>query len=195
MEATVLKHKTKTGYHGMVMSGILHRTGTGVTPQLFPEYADKEWIQKSIKYAGAEVLSDYEIQKVVVNFIEPLVLKKGESIKYLDYQIKNSENNDGLVLSKPNGDLWETHLGNFGIGTKENVDVCKKYALLHFMLARPIHFARIIAGRANGHGIYLEYNILENVCKKESIPLPVEAGHSTDGNKSILFNGKHLFKE
>ena len=60
------------GYHGMVMHSTLFRTGTKVVPQLFPEYADKDWLQKSIKdyntpYVNS--LDEFDIVQVTVSTI------------------------------------------------------------------------------------------------------------------------------
>ncbi len=67
--ATVLKHKTLEGFHGMIRQNILYRTGPGLVPDLFPEYADRLWLLKSIKgYNSPHVtsLDEFEVVKVVV---------------------------------------------------------------------------------------------------------------------------------
>lgn len=112
--------------------------------------------------------------------------------KFLDYTIKNSLNNDGLVLSKEGGKSYETHLGNFGVGTKENIDLCKQYATLHFMVARPEHFATIVTRKMkkSDSGTYHEYFTFKRVCEKEGVKIPSEITSSDDLNLMIFFNGK-----
>lgn len=123
-----------------------------------------------------------------------IILPKGKSIQFLDYTIKNSSNNDGLVLSKPGGQLYECHLGNYGEGTKENIDSCKKDALLHFMVARPSEFAVTIVrklGKSNS-GTYQEFYKLQSVLKKENIEMPPEIHCGYDANCMIYFNNQPL---
>jgi len=123
------------------------------------------------------------------------ILQKGEQIHFMDYTIKNSLNNDGLVLSKENNDMdYESHLGNYGEGTKENIDFCKKDALLHFMVARPADFAITVVRklRKMNSGTFHEYFILENVCKRENIELPLEVSCGDGENSMIYFNNEPL---
>jgi len=123
------------------------------------------------------------------------ILQKGESIEFLDYTIQNSKNDDGLVLFKRNGHLHECHLGNFGVGTEiANINLCKKYALYHFMLARPSAFASIIASKLHrkGSGLYGEYITLEVVLRKEGIPMPAEITTGDGINTLIHFNGEPI---
>jgi hypothetical protein len=125
---------------------------------------------------------------------EQVILPKGQSIKFLDYVIQNSLNNDGLVLSKNNGKLYETHLGNYGTGTQENIDTCKRYAILYFMAARPRTFATTMVRKAikpNG-GTYHEYFLLKQCCKDEDIELPDEIEAGNGMNCMIYFKGKPL---
>jgi len=129
-----------------------------------------------------------------------IVLSKGESIKFLDYTIKNSLNNDGLVLfkdSKDGGKLHECHLGNYGIGTQENIDFCKKDAILHFMIARPDVFAETLVRKMRklNSGSMHEFYALKEACFKESIELPKEITASNDMNAMILFKGQSLAEE
>ena len=117
-----------------------------------------------------------------------LEIQKGDSIQFLDYTIKNSANNDGLVLFKDNGKLHETHLGNYGEGTKENVDSCKEYALLHFMIARPQHFSKNVVARMMGRrGLHHEWFTFKKVCDNEGITIPKEIQKSEDTNFIITF--------
>ena len=119
-----------------------------------------------------------------------LALQKGQKIKFLDYTITNSPNNDGLVLSKEGVSDYECHLGNYGAGTEENLTKCKRYALVYFMLARPHHFASNTASRLNGKskGLFMEFHTLKQVCEKEGIELPVEVT-GDHMNSTICFNG------
>jgi hypothetical protein len=121
-----------------------------------------------------------------------IILKKGASIKYLGYTIKNSLNNDGIVLSKENGSSYEYHLGNYGEGTKENIDFCKKDALIYFMLARPEHFANTLCRKIRkiNSGTYREYYLLKSVLEKEGFVMPKEITAGDGRNSMIYFNGK-----
>jgi len=117
-------------------------------------------------------------------------LEKGQSIQFLDYTIQNCLNNDGLVLLKHKP---YDHLGNFGTGTPQNVDTCKRYAILNFMIARPEIFAQSIVNKLNrvNSGTMHEYFLLRDALKKENIPMPEEI---TAGGDSLMiyFNGKPL---
>jgi len=125
-----------------------------------------------------------------------LVLQKGESIKFLDYTIFNCENNDGLVLMKKGKKAkgYECHLGNYGTGTKENIDFCKRDAVLHFMLARPEEFANSLVNklREKNSGTMHEYYLFTGACKKEKIELPAEITCGDSMNCMIYFNNKPL---
>lgn len=129
-----------------------------------------------------------------------IVLQKGESIKFLDYTIKNSSNDDGLVLMKNKGKLYETHLGNYGTGTQENIDSCKLYALLYYMIARPETFATTLSykiRRPDG-GTMHEYYLLKSSLKEAGIEMPKEITCGDGMNAMIYFNGKplsHKWKE
>ena len=128
--------------------------------------------------------------------MKTLALQKGESIKFLDYVIKNSQNNDGLVLMKEKEERfgYESHLGNYGEGTQENVDSCKKYAVLYFMLARPEIFATTVVNKIirSGSGTMSEFYKIKDVCKNESIDLPSEISCGGGLNSMIYFKGKPL---
>jgi len=123
-----------------------------------------------------------------------IVLQKGDSIKFLDYVIKNSLNNDGLVLCKEGTSDYQCHLGNYGEGTQENIDYCKRHALIHFMLARPGKFAKTIVNkltRANS-GTYHEYFLLKNCLIEEGIEIPKEITCGDGINCMIYFNNKPI---
>lgn len=122
-----------------------------------------------------------------------LVLEKGESIFFLDYKIQNSRNNDGLVLSKA-GKSYECHLGNYGEGTKENIDFCKKDALIYFMLARPEIFATTLMRkiRTLNSGTYHEFFLLKRAIEKEKLEMPKEITCGDGMNNMIYFNNNPL---
>lgn len=109
-----------------------------------------------------------------------LFLEKGESINFLDYTIKNSSNDDGIVLMKSGSKamFYECHLGNYGEGTEENVDSCKRYAILYFMTARPELFATTIVNKMTrlNSGTASEYYLFKSTCDKEGIEMPSEIG-------------------
>ena len=134
--------------------------------------------------------------------MEKLQLQKGDSIEFLGYTIRNSGNNDGIILSKSKDyKLYETHLGNYGTGIKQNVDNAKQAALIHFMLARPETFAtliihKIMSGSKSGcvHEWYILRDCLlrENIYKTEA-DFPAEIAEPGDGiNCLIYFRGLPL---
>lgn len=128
-----------------------------------------------------------------------IVLPKGKSIKFLDYTIANSPNNDGLVLMKKGNKAkgYECHLGNYGEGTQENIDVCKKYAILHFMVARPDVFASTIVNKARrvNSGTMHEYFLLKKCLEKEKIEMPKEITAGDESNFMIYFKNEPLSAE
>jgi len=127
--------------------------------------------------------------------MKTLTLQKGESIKFLDYTITNSLNNDGLVLLKEYGKPYESHLGNYGEATEENIDYCKKDAIIHFMIARPETFATTLVRkvRDNNSGSMHEYFALKNACKKEGIKFPEEITAGDSFNFMIWYKDKPMF--
>lgn len=149
-------------------------------------------VMNCVKKGGLFIADIWWKNETEKNFtaINNLALQKGQEIKFLDYTIKNSHNNDGLVLFKEGDSLYENHLGNYGAGTEENITRCKKYAIHYFMLARPQHFASNLAIRLNtGAGLYREFSTFKQVCEKEGIEMPVEiTGEDISG--IICFNGR-----
>jgi len=125
---------------------------------------------------------------------ENVILQKGKSIKFLGYTIRNSSNNDGLVLFNDNSKDYETHLGNYGTGTKENIDFCKKNALLFFMVARPSIFSHSVVNkvRQGDSGTTHEFFLLKDACEKDGIELPSEITSGDGSNCMIYFNGEPL---
>lgn len=127
-----------------------------------------------------------------------IVLQKGESINFLDYTIMNSRNNDGLILMKNNSHNpslynYEHHLGNYGEGTQENLDFCKKNAILFFMIARPQIFAHCITNKINrSGGCWGEYLTFRSVLEIENIEMPSEITCGDGINAMIYFNNKPL---
>ena len=121
--------------------------------------------------------------------MKELQLKKGQSTNFLTYTIKNSENNDGLVLISSKG----VHHGNYGIGTEENVMSAKKDALFYFMLDNKVFFDDSIIAYLNGRGgTYLEFFKLQRVLALLDIPLPPEITSGAANNNLIFFNNKPL---
>lgn len=126
-----------------------------------------------------------------------LFLEKGSAISFLDYTIKNCTNSDGLVLQKDKDrpqERYECHLGNFGTGTEENVNTCKRYAIVHFMIARPDIFAGIIINKVmrKNSGCMYEFYAFRNACKAEGFDMPVEITAGDGINQMIYFKGKPL---
>lgn len=110
------------------------------------------------------------------------------TVIFLDYAIVNSGNSDGWVITKPTGDLWECHLGNF-----DNLDKAKLWAVRYFMISRASIFAHGIARRMGGlSGTYHEWFLFEQVVKKAGLIMPEEL-HAGDGsNFMIYFKGKKV---
>lgn len=123
-----------------------------------------------------------------------IILQKGETIKFLDYFIVNSLNEDGLVLLKNGGQPYESHLGNYGDGTQENIDACKKDAILYFMAARPHIFATTLIRKARTmrSGTYHEYYLFAGSLQKEEIAIPSEITCGDGSNCIIYFNNQPL---
>lgn len=125
-----------------------------------------------------------------------IILPKGQSIKFLDYTIKNSSNNDGLVLFKENGQFYELHLGNYGIGDEKSLDNAKQAAICHFILARPQVFASsIMAKIMNGGsttGTHHEYYKLLSTLKNENIDIPEELTPYDNSNLFIGYKNQPL---
>lgn len=72
MIAKVLKHKTLEGYHGMILHGVLYRTGDGIVPHLFPKFCDDDWIRERIKSVNkpyVDSLDDFHLVDVEIREI------------------------------------------------------------------------------------------------------------------------------
>lgn len=67
IKATVLKHKTLKGVHGMIHEGMLLPSGSGLVPQLYPEYADKKWLTRALEFPIG--LGDYDVINVNVSYL------------------------------------------------------------------------------------------------------------------------------
>lgn len=69
IKAKILVHKTKEGFTGMVLGGILYRVGPGLVPQLFQDDATLEWINRSVhgwSYPDFETIDCFELKDVTV---------------------------------------------------------------------------------------------------------------------------------
>lgn len=120
-------------------------------------------------------------------------LQKGESIQFLDYTIKNSLNNDGIVLFKRGTKAkgYETHLGNYG--TDGNPDSAKRAAIFYFMIARPETFSSTIYYRMMGRGgQYHEFFKFKKAVEVEGIELPEEITPGNGMNAQIYFNNHKI---
>lgn len=102
-------------------------------------------------------------------------------IKFLDYEIVNSGNSDGWVITKPTGKLWECNLGNY-----DDLVSAKKDAFIHFMEARPEEFHSCIVHRLHGTKTCHEWYKLVKVLKKEKIAMPLELKCSKDPFSSTI---------
>lgn len=121
-----------------------------------------------------------------------MFLEKGNTINFLNYTIKNCLNDDGMVLYKEDGKLYETHLGNYGEGSESNVNYAKKDAIRYFMVVRPHIFATHVVRIMRGGGTYHEFYKFKQVCEQEGIELPEEISCGDGMNCMLYFNGEEL---
>lgn len=127
--------------------------------------------------------------KINIEGVKEFELENGRVVvKFLDYQIVNSGNGDGWVLTKKLevAKFYETHLGNFS-----NIISAKEDAIRQFMIARPQNFSAHLAHmlRSNcKHGAYMNYYMFKEVVEKLNMVLPdeIECGD----NLELIFNGK-----
>ena len=70
---------------------------------------------------------------------------KRDIVHFLDYEIVNSGNGDGFVITKPKGKIHECNLGNYS-----TLESAKRDCVTHFMIARPEYFAAQILHRTKG---------------------------------------------
>lgn len=126
---------------------------------------------------------------------------KGDKHIFLDYEIIECTNSDGVVLKKTNaGSTYECHLGNYGpCDTAENsaksVKNAKISACLYFMIARPHLFAKQIFYRINrgfDSGTQHEYFKFKDAVEKEGLTMPPEITAGDGINLLIRFDGKPL---
>jgi len=72
MKAKILKMKNEKGFHGMILSGTLFRTGPEIVPQLFPFDWKRSDIQKSIRHIDipfVNSLDDFDLVNVEIKEI------------------------------------------------------------------------------------------------------------------------------
>lgn len=113
----------------------------------------------------------------------PWVKPIKQVVKVLDYEITNTGNGDGWVLSKPDGELWECHLGNF-----ESAEHATKWAIYSYMIARPSIFHAIIRNKAMGfEGCFHEYSTLLKQVKQDGLQMPSCIMLPEDSNRMIKF--------
>lgn len=103
-----------------------------------------------------------------------------KSVAFLDYVIVVSDDNSDFVLTKPNSNSYEIHLGNYSSLSK-----AKEAALDYFFISRPEFFASHVYQRLHGSELYCEWFAFKKVCEKESITIPFEICQSVDGNFSV----------
>lgn len=109
-------------------------------------------------------------------------------VKFLDYEIVNTNNGDGWILLKPSVlTNYECHLGNYS-----NVESAKKYAIHFFMIARPEKFSAQIAARMNQTYIYMDYFTFIRALKDEDINIPEGVTDSNDSNFILTWNGEKI---
>lgn len=110
-----------------------------------------------------------------------------QNVKFLDYEIVNSGNGDGWVITKPSGKPYECHLGNFN-----ELETAKRYCVLNFMSARPADFSAQIIARMTGSFIYHDGFKFKRVVGDENIEMPKEIGVSEDANCILTFKGEKI---
>lgn len=105
-------------------------------------------------------------------------------VKFLDYEIRNSGNQDRWVLLKPDCSpmSYETHLGNY-----DTAHDAMKAAITHFMIARPNDFSAQIYHRTIGTKTCHEWFKFCDVCEREDIKIPIEIQKSHGQNCTIEF--------
>jgi len=118
--------------------------------------------------------------------------EKGDEITYLDYRIKYCTNGDGIVLFKHH-ETWgvkdyEMHLGNF-----KDLVSAKRYAVIHYMIARPERFATHVAHYITGTGTTHEYDALTISFTVDGIVTPDDITLFDPVNRLIAVCGESLF--
>ena len=108
------------------------------------------------------------------------------TVSFLGYEIHNSGNSDGWVLSKPDTHDWRCHMGNYS-----SITSAKEWAVRFFMIERPQHFAHQIAFRMIGTQAYHDFYKFTSVLQEEGIEIPEEIG-CTDMNFTLTFRGKKV---
>ena len=69
-KAKVLQFIPDPNDHGMIKNGILYKSGAGLEPQLFPEYATKEWLEKSINLCHSVTLDMFKLVNVEIKYLK-----------------------------------------------------------------------------------------------------------------------------
>ena len=155
-----------------ILKNILEIIEEGMTFTVYQSTKDRLW--KFIEFSGDEIVvetPDGEIVTKPVGFLKNIFL----DVEFLDYNIVNSGNSDGWVItkksSKPNYKGYECNLGNF-----RELESAKEYCVRFFMIARPETFSHTICNKMVRHesGTYHEWYLLKGCLEKENIPMPKE---------------------
>lgn len=121
-------------------------------------------------------------------------MKKGEEIQFLDYTIRNCENNDGIILYKENVEIFSPNEYEYHLGNYNTLEAAQQAAVIHFMIARPNHFATTILYRCmSGAGQYHEYFLFEGIVKRCKLKMPKEITLGNGLNFQIYLNDKPLY--
>ena len=106
-------------------------------------------------------------------------MKKGETLNYLGYTIKNALNNDGIILINPTGN----HCGFFG----NNLNLAKKYAFLNYMMDKPRLRSTLVSrlSKSDGGGHYGDYSLLMSCLKSDGLEKPDDVHMTSDMNRMI----------
>jgi len=136
----------------------------------------------------------FEIGEGLPKEEDSILLDFGESIKFLDYIIKSTHK--GLMLFKNSGEIYESNLGYFGErATFKNIELCKQYAIIYFIVARPHIFANSIVRKVLGNtcnGMENEFFVFQKTLKAEGIPMPEEITYSEEENFVLRYKNTFI---
>jgi len=171
------------------LKNILEILEEGMTFTFYETTRERLW--KFIEFCGEDIVvenPDGEIVSKPIDFLKVINL----DVQFLDYNIVNSGNSDGWVITKryqPNYKMYECNLGNF-----TELEDAKEYCVRYFMIARPETFAHTICNKMvkPKSGTMHEWYLLKKCLEKEGIPVPSEIGCTNDINCMITFNGKEI---
>lgn len=170
------------------LKSILEIIEEGMTFTFYETTRERLWT--FLEFSGDDIVvknPDGEIMTKTLDFLKIIKL----DVEFLDYNIVNSGNSDGWVITKrsnkPNYKMYECNLGNFS-----ELESAKEYCVRFFMIARPETFAKTICNKIvrTNSGTCHEFYLLKTCLEKENIPIPSEITSVDSYNCMIGFNGK-----